>query len=137
MAFVLARELQYKNVAAVALTPGLMRSEVMLDQYRVTEANWQDAVAMDPDFAESETPMYSGRAVANLAVDRDIAAKSGRVFSTWALADEYGFCDVDGRRPHWGNYMQRKFGDVVKPCDDEFYKYWAGGMLDKILAQWP
>lgn len=137
MAFVFARELRRKNVAAIALTPGLLRSEVMLDYFRVTEANWQEAARKDPDFAESETPIYSGRAVASLAVDPDIAGKSGRVFSTWALADEYGFCDVDGRKPHWGKYMQKKYGDVSKPCDHDFYKYWIGGMMDSILAHWP
>lgn len=137
MAFVFARELRRKNVAAIALTPGLLRSEVMLDHFRVTEANWQEAVGKDPDFAESETPSFSGRAVVNLAVDPAIAEKSGRVFSTWALADEYGFCDVDGRKPHWGKYVQKKYGDVMKPCDHDFYEYWTGGMMDTILAHWP
>ena len=137
MAFVLARELRRKNVAAMALTPGFLRSEVMLDHFRVTEANWLEAAGKDPDFAESETPIYSGRAVANLAADPDIAGKSGRVFSTWALADEYGFCDADGRKPNWGKHLQKKYGDVLKPCDDDFYRYWTGGMMDTILANWP
>jgi NAD(P)-dependent dehydrogenase (short-subunit alcohol dehydrogenase family) len=137
MAFVLSRELRRKSVAAIALTPGFLRSEVMLDHFHVTVANWKEAMQKNPDFAASETPIYSGRAVAHLAADPDIAEKSGRVFSTWALADEYGFCDVDGRKPHWGKYVKKKYGDVIKPCDDDFYKYWTGGMIDTILAEWP
>lgn len=137
MAFVLARELRRKNVAAIALTPGFLRSEIMLERFGVTETNWLQAAKKNPDFAESETPIYSGRAVASLATDPDISAKSGRVFSTWGLSDEYGFCDTDGRKPHWGKYVQKKYGDIFKPCDDDFYNYWTGGMMDAILAKWP
>ena len=136
MAFIFARELRGKDVAAIALTPGLLRSEVMLEHFGVTEANWTVAAKRNPDFAESETPIYSGRAVAKLAADPKIAEKSGRVFGTWALADEYGFCDADGRRPHWGKYAQKKYGDVVKPCDADFYEYWTGGIMDNILTHW-
>lgn len=137
MAFVLARELRNKNVAAIALTPGFVRSEVILDQFGVTEANWMEAARKRPDFAESETPIYSGRAVANLAADAHVAEKSGRVFGTWELADEYGFCDLDGRKPNWGKYVEKKYGDTIKPCDEDFYEYWKGGMMDAILANWP
>lgn len=137
MAFLLARELRHKNVAAVALTPGFLRSEVILEQLGVTEANWQTAVSKNPDFAESETPIYTGRAVAKLAGDPRIAEKSGRVFSSWGLADEYDFSDSDGRKPNWGKHVQEKYGDVTKPCDEEFYEYWEGGMMDIILANWP
>jgi NAD(P)-dependent dehydrogenase (short-subunit alcohol dehydrogenase family) len=137
MAFILARELRNKNVAAIALTPGFVRSEVILDQFGVTEANWMEAARKRPDFAESETPIYSGRAVANLAADARLAEKSGRVFGTWELADEYGFCDLDGRKPNWGKYVEKKYGDTIKPCDEDFYEYWKGGMMDAILANWP
>jgi NAD(P)-dependent dehydrogenase (short-subunit alcohol dehydrogenase family) len=137
MAFILARELRNKNVAAIALTPGFVRSEVILDQFGVTEANWMEAARKRPDFAESETPIYSGRAVANLAADSRLAEKSGRVFGTWELADEYGFCDLDGRKPNWGKYVEKKYGDTIKPCDEDFYEYWKGGMMDAILANWP
>jgi len=123
MAYVFDRELRRKNVAVVALTPGFLRSEVMLEHLGVTEVNWREAVAKDPDFAESETPVYAGRAVVNLVADPNLFEKSGRVFGTWALAEEYGFRDVDGRCPHWGNHMQRKCGHAMKPCDDAFYKY--------------
>jgi NAD(P)-dependent dehydrogenase (short-subunit alcohol dehydrogenase family) len=137
MAFAMARELRRKNVTVVALTPGFLRSEVMLDHFGVTEANWREATKNDPNFEESETPLYSGRAVATLAADPNIANKSGRVFSSWGLSDEYGFCDADGRKPHWGNHAKKKYGDVMRPCDEGFYQYWTGGMVDSIFPNWP
>jgi NAD(P)-dependent dehydrogenase (short-subunit alcohol dehydrogenase family) len=137
MAFAMARELRRKNVTALALTPGFLRSEVMLDHFGVTEANWREAAKEDPNFEESETPLYSGRALAALAADPNIAKKSGRVFSSWGLSEEYGFCDADGRKPHWGNHAKKKYGDVMKPCDEGFYQYWMGGMVDSIFPNWP
>lgn len=137
MAFVYAHELRRKNVAAVALTPGFVRSEVMLDHFGLTEVTWLEATRKHPDFAESETPVFSGRAVAKLAADPRIAEKSGRVFSTWNLAEEYGFCDLDGRQPNWGKYVQQRYGGVMKPCDDAFYEYWSGGIMDAIMSDWP
>jgi len=137
MAFAMARELRRKNVTVLALTPGFLRSEVMLDHFGVTEANWREAAKEDPNFEESETPLYSGRALAALAADPNIAKKSGRVFSSWGLSEEYGFCDADGRKPHWGNHAKKKYGDVMKPCDEGFYQYWMGGMVDSIFPNWP
>jgi NAD(P)-dependent dehydrogenase (short-subunit alcohol dehydrogenase family) len=137
MAFAMARELRRKNVAAVALTPGFLRSEAMLEHFGVTEANWQDAVKKDPDYGTSETPLFAGRALAALAADPQLMKKSGRVFSSWNLSDEYGFCDADGRRPHWGRHFVQKYGDCMKPCDDGFYEHWFGGPIDAIYANWP
>jgi NAD(P)-dependent dehydrogenase (short-subunit alcohol dehydrogenase family) len=137
LAFAMARELRRKNVAAVALTPGFLRSEVMLEHFGVTEANWKDAVKKNPDYAVSETPLYAGRAVASLAADPNIMKKSGRVFSSWGLSDEYAFTDADGSRPHWGNYCREKYADCMNTCDDGFYKYWFGGPMDTIYANWP
>ena len=137
LAFAMARELRRKNVTVLALTPGFLRSEVMLERFGVTEANWREAAKKDPDFEESETPLYSGRAVTALAADPQIANKSGRVFSSWGLSDEYGFSDADGRKPHWGNHAKKKYGDVMKPCDEGFYLYWTGGMVDAISPNWP
>ena len=137
MAFAMAHELRRKNVTALALTPGFLRSEVMLDHFGVTEANWREAAKEDPNFEESETPLYSGRALAALAADPNIANKSGRVFSSWGLSEEYGFCDADGRKPHWGNHAKKKYGDGMRPCDEGFYQYWMGGMVDSILPNWP
>jgi NAD(P)-dependent dehydrogenase (short-subunit alcohol dehydrogenase family) len=137
MAFAMARELRRKNVAAVALTPGFLRSEAMLEHFGVTEANWQDAVKKDPNYAESETPLYAGRAIAALAADPNLMKKSGRVFSSWGLSEEYSFCDADGRRPHWGKHVIEKYGDCMKSCGDAFYEHWFGGPIDTIYANWP
>jgi NAD(P)-dependent dehydrogenase (short-subunit alcohol dehydrogenase family) len=136
-AFAMARELKRKNVAAIALTPGFLRSEVMLERFRVTEANWRDAVKKVPDYAESETPLYAGRAIACLAADPAIMKKSGRVFSSWNLSDEYPFCDADGCRPHFGRHFEKAYGPHLNPCDEGFYKYWFGGPIDTIYANWP
>jgi NAD(P)-dependent dehydrogenase (short-subunit alcohol dehydrogenase family) len=137
LAFAMAYELRKKNVAAVALTPGFLRSEVMLERFGVTEANWQDAVKKDANYICSETPLYAGRAIAALAGDPGVMKKSGRVFSSWGLSDEYGFCDADGRRPHWGRHFTSKYGDKMNPCDEGFYKYWIGGGLEAVFPDWP
>jgi NAD(P)-dependent dehydrogenase (short-subunit alcohol dehydrogenase family) len=137
LAFAMARELRRKNVAAVALTPGFLRSEAMLERFGVTEANWQEAVKKDANYAASETPLFAGHAIAALAADNNLMKKSGRVFSSWNLSDEYGFCDADGHRPHWGRHVTTKYGDCLKPCDDAFYAHWIGGPIDTIYANWP
>ncbi len=137
LAFAMARELRRKNVAAVALTPGFLRSEAMLENFGVTEANWRDAVEKDPNYAASETPLYAGRAIAALAADPEIMKKSGRVFSSWGLSEEYGFCDSDGRRPHWGKHYKEKYGDTMNSCDEGFYKYCFGGAMDAVFGDWP
>ena len=114
LAYAMAADLHAHRVTALALTPGFLRSEAVLDHCGVSEANWRDAVADDPYFAESETPCYVGRAVAALAADPDVARKSGGVFSSWGLAKEYGFTDVDGRRPDWGAFFPRKVRELVE-----------------------
>ena len=101
-----AAELRDRGVAAVALTPGFLRSEAVLDHFGVTEATWGDAVARDPHFAASETPRYVGRAVAALAADPDVLRRTGQALTSWDLAREYGFDDVDGRRPDWGAHFR-------------------------------
>jgi NAD(P)-dependent dehydrogenase (short-subunit alcohol dehydrogenase family) len=136
-AFAMARELRRKNVAAIALTPGFLRSEIMLEHFGVSEANWRDAVKKNPDYVTSETPLFAGRAIAALAADPNIMKKSGRVFSSWGLSEEYDFCDADGGHPHWGRYFKGKYGDCLKPCDGTFYQYWSGGPIDTIYANWP
>jgi NAD(P)-dependent dehydrogenase (short-subunit alcohol dehydrogenase family) len=102
LALAQAEELRRHGVAAVALTPGFLRSEAMLDHFGVTEATWRDAIAKEPHFAFSETPAYVGRAAAALAADPDVMARSGRALATWDLVHEYGFSDADGTQPDWG-----------------------------------
>ncbi len=101
-----AEELRPHGVAAVAITPGFLRSEAMLDHFGVTEANWRDAVAKDAHFAASETPFYVGRAVAALAADPDVLSRSGQVLTSWGLARQHGFTDADGSRPDWGAHFR-------------------------------
>lgn len=106
LAFAMSEELRPHNITALAVTPGFLRSEAMLDHFGVTEANWQEGAKVDPHFIASETPYYIGRAVAALAADPNVSQKSGKAFSSWDLAVEYGFKDIDGRRPNWGKYFE-------------------------------
>jgi NAD(P)-dependent dehydrogenase (short-subunit alcohol dehydrogenase family) len=99
---IFASELRPHGVAAVAVTPGFLRSESMLEHFGVTEANWRDGGAQDPNFLESESPLFVGRAIAALAGDSDVLRRSGHLLSSWELARDYGFTDADGRRPDWG-----------------------------------
>jgi NAD(P)-dependent dehydrogenase (short-subunit alcohol dehydrogenase family) len=102
LAFNIAAELNPHGVAAVAITPGYLRSEAMLERLGVTEANWRDAGKKNRNFLESESPLFIGRAVAALAQDGDVLKLSGQLLSSWELSRRYGFEDVDGRRPDWG-----------------------------------
>jgi NAD(P)-dependent dehydrogenase (short-subunit alcohol dehydrogenase family) len=106
MAFGMAEELRPHGITAVAVTPGFLRSEAMLEHFGVTEANWRDGAATDPNFISSETPYYVGRAVAALAADPNVAQKSGKAFSSWGLMEEYGFTDINGEQPNWGKYFK-------------------------------
>ncbi len=128
MAFGLSQELQGRDVTAVAVTPGFLRSEWMLDHFGVTEANWRDQAEKDPAFSESETPLFVGRCIAALAADPNRAGKNGRVFASWDLAEEYGIDDADGRRPHFKRWLQANMPEVAagwKTLDDRFYSYWG------------
>ena len=114
-----AEELKPHQVAAVAITPGFLRSEAMLEGFGVSEANWRDAVDKDPNFARSESPAYLGRAVAALAADPDVMAKTGRALATWGLYKEYGFTDADGTQPdwpaHWAAALEAEYGPLGDP----------------------
>ena len=106
LAFTQSKELAPHGCTAVALTPGWMRSEMMLDNYGVTEANWRDAAARNAHFAAiSESPRFVGRAVAALAADPQLHRRNGGSFSSGGLAREYGFTDLDGSRPDCWRYM--------------------------------
>ncbi len=100
LAFAMAEELRSHGIASLAVTPGFLRSEAMLDHFAVTEDNWRDAVEKDPHFIASETPCFVGRAISALALDPKVFEKTGGVYSSWGLSDEYGFCDRDGAQPH-------------------------------------
>ena len=120
-AFAMAEELRPHGVAAVAVTPGFLRSEAMLDYFGVTEATWRDAVAHDLNFVHSETPRFVGRAVAALAADPEVMASSGRVWSSWGLAHRYGLRDLDGSLPDWGAHADRQpFGRAARAAHRRF-----------------
>ncbi|MFF7737132.1 SDR family oxidoreductase [Streptomyces sp. NPDC007984] len=121
MAFALGHELGPRGATAVALTPGWLRSELMLDTYGVREENWRDALERVPHFAISETPHYVGRAVAALAADPDAARWNGQSLSSGGLAQVYGFTDLDGSRPDAWRYLV-EVQDTGKPADVTGYR---------------
>jgi NAD(P)-dependent dehydrogenase (short-subunit alcohol dehydrogenase family) len=121
MAWALGHELAPYGATAVALTPGWLRSEEMLDTFGVTEANWRDATERIPHFAISETPRFAGRAVAALAADPDVARWNGQSLSSGGLAQVYGFTDLDGSRPDAWRYMV-EVQDAGKPADTTGYR---------------
>jgi NAD(P)-dependent dehydrogenase (short-subunit alcohol dehydrogenase family) len=121
LAWAQSRELAPHRCTAVALTPGWLRSEMMLDLFGVGEANWREATATEPHFAISETPRYVGRAVAHLAADPDVARFNGRSLSSGGLAKVYGFTDLDGSRPDAWRYMV-EVQDAGRPADTTGYR---------------
>jgi NAD(P)-dependent dehydrogenase (short-subunit alcohol dehydrogenase family) len=121
MAFALAHELGPHGATAVSLTPGWLRSEAMLEAYRVAESNWRDATKIQPHFAISESPAYVGRAVVALAQDPDRARWNGKSLSTGQLAKVYGFTDRDGSQPDAWRYLV-EVQDAGKPADVSGYR---------------
>ena len=105
LAFAQSKDLEPSGATALALTPGWLRSEMMLEAFGVTEANWRDATERIPHFGISETPRYVGRAVAALAADPERARHNGASLPSGALAREYGFTDLDGTKPDAWRYM--------------------------------
>jgi NAD(P)-dependent dehydrogenase (short-subunit alcohol dehydrogenase family) len=122
LAFAQSVELAEHGCAAVALTPGWLRSEMMLEHFGVTEENWRDGAAVNPHFAAiSESPRFVGRAVAALAADPDVVRRSGGSFSSGGLAPEYGFTDVDGSQPDCWRYLV-EVQDRGLPADPTGYR---------------
>jgi NAD(P)-dependent dehydrogenase (short-subunit alcohol dehydrogenase family) len=122
LAFVQSVELAPHGCTAVALTPGWLRSEMMLEHYGVTEENWRDGAAVNPHFAAiSESPRFVGRAVAALAADPQLQRRNGGSFSSGGLAREYGFTDLDGSQPDCWRYMV-EVQDAGRPADPTGYR---------------
>ena len=121
MAWAHAQDLAPHGATSVSLTPGWLRSEMMLDAFGVAEANWRDATARVPHFVISETPRFVGRAVAALAADPDRARWNGQSLSSGDLAKVYGFTDVDGSRPDAWRYL-REVQEAGKPADATGYR---------------
>ena len=116
-----SEELKAYDGAAVAVTPGWLRSEMMLQAYRVTEEIWHDAIEKEPHFAISESPTYVGRGVAALASDPDRARYSGRSVSSGELARTYDLTDVDGSRPNCWEYVE-EVQDAGRPANVAGYR---------------
>ncbi len=122
MAFALAHELQPHDTTALSLTPGWLRSEFMLDEFGVTEANWREVTTRVPHFAViSESPAFVGRAVAALAQDPDVSRWNGKSLSSGQLAKIYDFTDLDGSRPDAWRYLV-EVQDAGKPADVTGYR---------------
>ena len=121
MAWAHAKDLAPHGASAVCITPGWMRSEMMLDNYQVTEGNWRDAAARSPHFVISESPRFVGRAVAALAADPDRARWSGKSLSSGGLAKVYGFTDLDGSQPDCWRYIV-EVQEAGKPADATGYR---------------
>ncbi|HEX6747659.1 MAG TPA: SDR family oxidoreductase [Longimicrobium sp.] len=121
LAWGLSRELAPHGCTAVSLTPGWLRSEMMLDAFGVTEASWRDATKFQPHFVISESPRFVGRAVAALAADPDRARWNGESLSSGQLAQVYGFTDVDGSRPDCWRYLV-EVQEAGLPADASGYR---------------
>ena len=121
MAWAHAKDLQPRGATALSLTPGWLRSEMMLDAFGVTEANWRDATAKVPHFVISETPRFVGRAVAALAADPDRARWNGQSALERPARAIYGFTDLDGSRPDAWRYVV-EVQDAGKPADATGYR---------------
>ncbi|MER8808747.1 SDR family oxidoreductase [Mesorhizobium australicum] len=121
MAWAHAKDLAKHGSTSVSLTPGWMRSEMMLELYGVAEENWRDATAKVPHFVISETPRFVGRAVAALAADPDRERWNGQSLSSGGLAQVYGFTDLDGSQPDAWRYVP-EVQDAGKPADATGYR---------------
>ncbi len=121
MAQSLAHELTPYQCSAVALTPGWMRSEIMLEHFGVKEENWREAIEKEPHFAISETPRFIGRAVAALASDPKVARWNGQSLSSGQLAKVYNFFDIDGSQPDCFRYLV-EVQEAGKPADTSGYR---------------
>ena len=121
MAWAHSKDLEKHGATSVSLTPGWLRSEMMLDAFGVTEANWQDATKFQPHFVISETPRFVGRAVAALAADPERARFNGQSLSSGGLSKVYGFTDLDGSQPEAFRYIV-EVTEAEKPADATGYR---------------
>jgi len=122
LAYAMSVELADSPISAVAITPGFMRSESVLDHFGVTEDSWRDAIEKDPHFAHSETPLLVGRVIAALAADPAAGARSGQALTCWDLARHYDVTDADGSQPHWDEHLDAAVEKILSsdsPSQDD------------------
>jgi NAD(P)-dependent dehydrogenase (short-subunit alcohol dehydrogenase family) len=117
----LTAELAGTGCTALAVTPGWLRSEGMLDEFGVTEQNWRDALPRVPHFCISESPSFVGRGIAALAADAGLARYAGKVLTSYDLASAYGVTDTDGSQPNCWAYVV-EVEDADKPADATSYR---------------
>jgi NAD(P)-dependent dehydrogenase (short-subunit alcohol dehydrogenase family) len=129
----MGEELRPHGVAALAVTPGYLRSESMLDRFGVTEATWRDGGKKDPNFLQSESPLFLGRAVAALAADPNVIVRSGMLTSSWELANDYGFTDAEGDRPNWGRHFAEQVVPALPWMRDGLHRHLE--MLETLVAR--
>ena len=128
LAYAWAEELRPHGVAALAVTPGFMRTEMVLEHFGATEENWREvakksSAARGMGFAGSESPYFVGRAIAALASDPNVLEKSGGLYGSWTLAKEYGFTDVNGERPDWWSYFSDNFPQMVNAVPNTSFRW--------------
>ena len=115
LAYAVAEELAPHGITVIGVSPGYLRSELSLERLGVTEDNWREAAAHDPNFLASETPFFIGRGIAALAADPDAARWAGGLYGSWSLARAYGIRDVDGAAPDFGAHMAKTYGESPAP----------------------
>lgn len=124
IAYAMSVELADDPITSVAVTPGFLRSEAVLDHFGVTEQNWRDAIQKDAHFAHSETPLLVGRVIAALAADPDAHKYAGRVLTCWDLARHYDVRDINGGQPHWDEHLDATINEIIdraSPNADEIF----------------
>ena len=129
----MAWELRKHRVAAIAITPGYLRSESMLEHFGVTEENWRDGAKVDKNFLESESPLFIGRAIAALAQDENVFSRTGDLTSSWEVGREYELTDVDGHRPDFGRHLEEKVVPSIGWIKEGFERQAA--WLDRMSAR--
>lgn len=121
MAWCHGKDLEKHGSTSVCITPGWLRSEMMLEHFGVTEANWRDATVAQPHFVISESPHFVGRAVAAIAADPERARWNGQSLSSGQMAGVYGFDDLDGSRPDCWRYIE-EVQDAGREADAAGYR---------------
>ena len=95
LVWAIAQEVKEHGIAALAVAPGFMRTELVVEAFRRAGA----LEALDGSGGPKETPAYLGRAIVALAADERILGRSGQLVEVGSLAREYGFTDVNGTQP--------------------------------------